>query len=88
MLEPILFYHASKCKQTKEKGSEDSLWTHNFTFLCDCCQLFFFFVQDANKPESKCPIKRYNLSKTHELALNKTQSRESNYLDHKLLKIF
>lgn len=49
---------------------------------------FFFFVQDANKPESKCPIKRYNLSKTHELALNKTQSRESNYLDHKLLKNF
>ena len=32
-LEPILLYRASKCKQTKEQGSEDCLWTHIFTFL-------------------------------------------------------
>ena len=25
ILEPILLYHASKCKQTKEQGSEDCL---------------------------------------------------------------
>ena len=25
--------HSSKCKPTKEKGSEDCLWTHVFTFL-------------------------------------------------------
>ena len=31
--EPILFYRASKCKQTKEQGSEDCLRTHIFTFL-------------------------------------------------------
>ena len=33
ILEPIPLYQASKCKQTKEQGSEDSLWTHIFTFL-------------------------------------------------------
>ena len=33
ILEPILLYLASKCKQTKEQGSEDWLWTHIFTFL-------------------------------------------------------
>ena len=30
ILEPILLYRASKCKQTKE---QDCLWTHIFTFL-------------------------------------------------------
>ena len=33
ILEPILLYQASKCKQTKEQDSEDCLWTHIFTFL-------------------------------------------------------
>ena len=33
ILEPILLYRASKCKQTKQQGSEDCLWTHIFTFL-------------------------------------------------------
>ena len=33
ILELILLYRASKCKQTKEQGSEDCLWTHIFTFL-------------------------------------------------------
>ena len=33
ILEPILLYRTSKCKQTKEQGSEDCLWTHIFTFL-------------------------------------------------------
>ena len=33
ILELILLYQASKCKQTKEQGSEDCLWTHIFTFL-------------------------------------------------------
>ena len=33
ILEPILLYWASKCKQTKEQGSEDCLWTYIFTFL-------------------------------------------------------
>ena len=33
ILEPILLYRVSKCKQTKEQDSEDCLWTHIFTFL-------------------------------------------------------
>ena len=33
MLEPILLYWPSKCKQTKKQGTEDCLWTHIFTFL-------------------------------------------------------
>ena len=32
ILEPILLYRASKCKQTKEQGREDCLWAHIFTF--------------------------------------------------------
>ena len=32
ILEPILLYRASKCKQTKDQGSEDCLWTYIFTF--------------------------------------------------------
>ena len=33
ILEPILPYPASECKQPKEQVSEDCLWTHIFTFL-------------------------------------------------------
>ena len=33
ILELILLYQASKCKETKEQGSEDYLWTHIFIFL-------------------------------------------------------
>ena len=33
LLEPILLYRGSKCRQTKEQGSEDCLWTDTFTFL-------------------------------------------------------
>ena len=33
ILELIPLYRASKCKQIKEQGSEDCLWTHIFTFL-------------------------------------------------------
>ena len=33
ILEPLLPCRASKCKQTKEQGSEDCLWTHISTFL-------------------------------------------------------
>ena len=32
ILEPILLYQASKCKQFKEQGREGCLWTHIFTF--------------------------------------------------------
>ena len=33
IMEPILLYRASNCKQTKEQFSEECLWTHIFTFL-------------------------------------------------------
>ena len=33
ILEPILLYCTSDCKQTKEQGSEDCFWTYIFTFL-------------------------------------------------------
>ena len=33
ILESILLYHASKCKQTEVKGSKDCLWNHIFTFF-------------------------------------------------------
>ena len=39
----ILLYRASTCKQAKEKGSKDCLWTHIFTFLCDYYQFFLSF---------------------------------------------
>ena len=48
ILEPILLYRASKCKQTKRQGNEDCLWTDIFTFLCDYYKFFFFFL-----PKSK-----------------------------------
>ena len=35
ILEPIPFYRASKCEQTRKQSGEDCLWTQTFTFLCD-----------------------------------------------------
>ena len=49
ILEPILLCRASKCKQTKEQDSEDCLWTHIFTFLCDYYQFFFLFSAKMQK---------------------------------------
>ena len=69
ILEPILLYRASKCKQTKEQGSKDSF----FSFLC----------QDANKTRSNCAIIGCNLWKKHKLTQYKTQNGKSNYVDHK-----
>ena len=43
ILEPIVLYPASKCKETKEQGSEDCLWPHIFTFLRDYYIGFFLF---------------------------------------------
>ena len=43
LLEPILLYRVQKCKQTKEHGREDCLWTHIFTFFIRLLSAFFFF---------------------------------------------
>ena len=69
ILEPILLYHASKCKQTKKMGSEDCLWT-----VYVYCHTFFFsfFCQNANITGSNCAIIGCNLSKKHKLALSQT----------------
>ena len=58
ILEPILLYRASKCKQTKEQGSKDCLWTHIFTFLrvYNMFFLFSFFCQDTNITGLNCSI--------------------------------
>ena len=78
ILEPILLYRASKCKQTKEQGREDCLRTHIFIV-----SLFSFLCQDVNKTRSNCAIIGCNLSRKHKLTLYKTQNGESNHVDHK-----
>ena len=42
ILEPILLYRTSKCKQTEEQGSKDCLWTHIF---------FLFYVMTQSKQD-------------------------------------
>ena len=54
ILEHILLYRASKCKQTKEQGREDCLLTHIFTFLRDYYTFFFLFLP-------KCKYNRIKL---------------------------
>ena len=77
VLEPSVLYRGSKCKQTKQQGSQ-GLLSACFSSLC----------QDANKARSKCAIIACNLSKKHKLTLYKTQNREPNYVDHKFFCSF
>ena len=70
--EPIFLYHVSKCKQTKEQGSKDCLWTNIFIFLHDYYLFFSFLWQNVNITGSKCAIADCNLSKKHKLALSQT----------------
>ena len=62
ILEPILLYWASKCKQTKEQGSQEYLWTHIF-FLQDYCQLFFFFLSRCKQIKNKLCYNRFQFVK-------------------------
>ena len=73
ILERILFYRSSKCKQTKEQGSENCLWTQLFTFLWDYCH--FFSSKDTHKTGSKCTTIGGNLPKKHKVTLYKTERR-------------
>ena len=43
ILEPILLYWASKCKQIKEQGSKDCLWSHIFYLFIRLLSDFFLF---------------------------------------------
>ena len=88
ILELILFYLASKYKQTKEKGSDDCFWTHIFTFyffiimfsLLSGFFLLFFFCQDANTTGLNCAIISCTLSKKQKLALYQTHPAPIFYL--------
>ena len=63
MLEPILLYHALKCKQTKKQASEDCLWTHILTFLCDYCHIFFCFLSRCKQNRIKLCYNRLQFVK-------------------------
>ena len=51
ILEPILLYWASKCKQTKEQGSEDCLWTYSYFFIRLLSAFFLFYVKMQTKQD-------------------------------------
>ena len=87
ILETIRLYRASKCKQTKEQGSEDSLWTHILPFYKIIFSFFSFFCQGANKIRSNCAIMGCNLSKKHKLKLYKTPNGEPNYVARSFFNI-
>ena len=53
ILEPILLYRAPKCKQTKEQGSQDCLWTHIFIFFIRLLSFFFFFLSRCKQDKIK-----------------------------------
>ena len=63
ILEPFLLYRASNCKQTKEQGSNECLWTHIFTFLWDYCQLFFFILSRCKQNKIKLYYNRLQFVK-------------------------
>ena len=62
----ILLDSASKCKQTKEPGSEDCFWTHIFIFLWDYCQVFFFFLSRCKRKRIKLWYDRFQLVKKNQ----------------------
>ena len=70
ILELIPFYRASKCNNPKSRAVK----SHKFIILCDHCQTFSIFCQDANKTGSHCAIIFWILSKKHKLALHKLKS--------------
>ena len=78
ILETILLYQASKCKQTKGQGSEDCLFLPYYKIIVS---FFFFLMSRCKQNKIKLAIIGYNLSKKHKLTLYKTQNGESNYVD-------
>ena len=63
ILEHFVLYWGSKCKQTKEQGSKDCLWTHIFTFFKDYCQLFFLFLSRCKQNKIKLCCSRLQFVK-------------------------
>ena len=73
ILKPILLI--SKCKQTKEQGSEHCYGLLFLPFYKIIVSFFSFLCQDANKTISDCGTIDCNLSKKHKLTLYKTERR-------------
>ena len=88
ILEHILLYRASKCKQTKSRAVRTVYGLIFLPFYIIIVSLFSFLCQDTSKKRSNCAIIGYKFSKKHKLTLYKTQSGESNYVDHKFFLNF
>ena len=69
----ILLYSASKCKQTKEPGSEDCFWTHISILLWDYCLFFFFFLSRCKRNRMKLCYNRFQLVKKKKTTTTTTQ---------------
>ena len=67
ILEPILLYRASKCKQTKEQAARTVYGLIFLPFYKIIVSFFSFSCQDANKTRSNCAMIGCNLSKKHKL---------------------
>ena len=78
ILKTILLCLVSKCKQTKEQGSD--LFFNFFTRLLS---VFFFFLSRCKQNNIKLRYSRLQFVKKHKLALSKTQRWEPKYVDHK-----
>ena len=76
-LESILLYHASKCKQTKEKGSDDCLWTYVFSFLLNYCQLFFRFLSRCKQNRIKLCYNRLQFVKEKQISTVKNTDQSA-----------
>ena len=50
-LEPVLLHRASKCKQTKDQGSEDCLWTYFYLFVRLLSAFFLFYAKMQTKQD-------------------------------------
>ena len=51
ILEPILLYRASKCKQTKEQGSEDIYGLKFLHFYKTIVRFFLFYIKMQTKQD-------------------------------------
>ena len=86
IVEAILLYRASKCKQTKEQRSEDCLWTHIFTFLRDYYTFFFpFFLPKYKYNRIKLCYNTLQFVKETQFSTILNIDGEPNYVNYKIL---
>ena len=77
--EPIFLYHVSKCKQTKEQGSKDCLWTNIFIFLHDYYLFFFLFVAKCKYNRIKVCYSRLQFIKETQISTISNIERRAKY---------